>query len=130
MRPRYLEVSLTSKAYSGGADRLIEVGTPSVNTVGFTLASHVFTATIPGLYLIKFRLSFSEPASGTVILDCLKNGSTYSQVRTARTLVAYSAGIQFWIELAVGDTLAFYCNDTSGFTVTTSKVSTITMELL
>lgn len=127
MRPRYLSVVPTSKAYSGGADRLIEVGTPTVNTAGFTISSHVFTATIAGLYLVKLYVSMSEAASGSVYLDCLKNGSTYSKIRTQRNVTCLSAGIQFWIELAIGDTLAFYMQDTSGFTI---DGGVITMEVL
>lgn len=130
MRPRYLQVPLTGKAYSGGADRLIEVGTPTVNTAGFTISSHVFTATIAGLYLIKFNAALSESASGTVILDCLKNGTTYSQIRTSRVATAYSFGFQFWVELAVGDTLAFYVQDTGGFTIVSDTLSRIYMEVL
>lgn len=132
MRPRYLQAQQTTgQSITSGADRLLQWDSPSVNTAGFTESSDVFTATVAGLYLVSFFHYNSYASVGNVILDVYKNGATYSQLRTLKyTIPSYAVGLQFWIELAVGDTIAFYINQAGTGTSSTATTWQLTMELL
>lgn len=131
MKPRYFQAQLTNgDSIASGADRLLKWNSPTVNTAGFTESSDVFTCTVPGLYLCTFS-TLLEGGTGTVILDVYKNGSTYSQMRTSKLAsFIYGQGLQFWIELAAGDTIAFYMNLTSTQNTVSTSNYQLTMELL
>ena len=132
MKPRYLQAQQTTgQSITSGADRLMQWDAPSVNTAGFTESSDVFTATVAGLYLVSFFHYNSYVSSGTVVVDVYKNGATYSQMRTVKTAIpSYGIGLQCWIELAVGDTIAFYVNQAGTGTSSTDTTWQLTMELL
>lgn len=132
MKPRYFEAAPTgSVSIASGADRLLPWDTPTVNTAGFTESTDVFTCTIPGLYLCNFLVNFSS-GSGTLILDIYKNGSTYNQIRTSKSSSGFvsGSGLQFWIELAIGDTIAFYASLSSTTNTVSNSIYKLTMELL
>ena len=80
----------------------LRVDSPSVNSANFTYSSYTFTCTIPGIYSIYIRGYF---AYGSYFLAANKNGAW--RIETAFGNY-HKTGFGL-IDLAVGDTLDFYC---------------------
>lgn len=78
---------------------------PSTNTLGMTVSSSTYTATVTGLYFCKTGAYGSAGTACRVL--AYKNGSEYQAANGASAMSGAHTST-FVVPLAIGDTLEFY----------------------
>ena len=130
---RYLEAQKTSgQTLSASTWTKLTYDTPSVNTAGVTIASSVFTITIPGLYL--FQTGFTGQSNASVTAPkYVKNGGAdpanlanhgqYSSGAGSLAQRGPACRLGKVIYLEAGDTIEIQGYDTEGVTVPVDTAS-------